>query len=200
MSRRWFRRLRGEEGALTAEFALVVPLLALLALGVADYGLAWRDKLAVQTAVRTGLRVGSSEGRLPSADKNLLLGLGSAINSVGLSNVAWVVVYKSVSADGAIPPACLAPAPHSVTGACNVYTGAQLAQVVAGSAPASWFGCGTSALDRSWCPTGRKTVQAEGTDQLGIWVSATHRMISGVFGPTVTVRDSAVMRLEPEES
>ncbi len=183
-----------------AEFALTLPVIAVLVFGVIEFGLAWQDKLTVQTAVRSGVRVGSGEGASATADKNLLLGVGSAANPIGLDNVTWAVVYKSTATDGAVPSACTSPAPHSVTGSCNVYTGAQLAQVVDGSAPASWFGCGAAALDRYWCPTTRQDIQRMGTDQLGLWMEVTHPQTFGFFGPTLTLRDRAVMRLEPRDT
>jgi hypothetical protein len=184
---------------LLVEFALVVPVLVLLALGVVEYGLAWQDKLTVQTGVRTGIRVGSSGGALASTDQDVLLGIGSAVDSLRLSSVDWVMVYKPSAPDGTVPAACSTPTPHSVSGTCNTYSGAQLQQVLSGTAPASWFGCGGSALDRFWCPTSRQAFQSVGPDQLGVWVRATHNMLSGMFGPTVTVEDTAVMRLEPNE-
>ncbi len=183
-----------------AEFALTLPVIAVLVLGVVEFGLAWKDKLTVQTAVRSGVRVASGEGTSATADKNLLLGVGSAATPLGLTNVTWAIVYKSTSANGAVPAACTSPTPHGVTGSCNVYTGAQLAQVMAGTAPASWFGCGASALDRFWCPTTRQDLQRLGTDQLGLWMEVTHHQAFGFFGPTLTLRDRAVMRIEPRET
>jgi hypothetical protein len=192
------RRATGDRGSVLAEFALLLPFLALMAFGVLEFGLAWQDKMTVQTAGRAAVRVGSSAGTNADADKSLLLGLGSAISDVGLDNVDWVMVYKSSTADGAAPATCTTPTPHSVSGSCNAYTGAQLKHVVAGSAPGSWFGCGVGSLDLSWCPASRQTTQAVGTDYLGVWVRARHPMRTGFFGSEVTLRDQAVMRLEPK--
>lgn len=180
------------------EFAFLLPFLALMAFGVVEFGLAWQDRLTVQTGTRAGARVGSAAGDRADADKSLLLGLGSAISDVGLDNVDWVLVYKSTSTDGAVPSACTVPTPHSVSGACNAYSGSQLRQIVAGTAPASWFGCGGGSLDLLWCPTNRQTVHAVGTDYLGVWVSARHPMLTGFFGSVITITDRAVMRLEPQ--
>jgi len=182
------------------ELALVLPVLALFAFGVIELGLAWGDRMAVQTAVRAGVRVGSSDGKVSTADKGVLLGVGAALYDMGLPNVDWVVVYKSATIDGAPPAACLTPAPHSVNGSCNAYTGTQLQQVVAGTAPASWFGCGAGSLDVAWCPTSRQSIQALGNDYLGVRITARHPMLTGFFGSVLTLNDDAVMRLEPQES
>ena len=135
------------------EFAFVLPLLALFAFGAIELGLAWSGRLTVQTAVRAGVRVGSAPGTVATADQVLLLSTGAALNDLGLANVNYVVVFKSTTTDGAVPTACLTGTPHSVSGSCNAYTGAQLPQVVAGTSPGSWFGCGVGSLDLSWCPT-----------------------------------------------
>jgi hypothetical protein len=190
-------RGRGENGTLVLEFAIILPFLALMTFGLLEFGLAIQDKMAVQTATRTGLRVGSAAGSTVDADKSLLLGVSATLTDIGLANVDWVLVYKSGTADGAVPATCSNP-PHGVSAACNVYTGAQLQQINAGTAPASWFGCGVAALDRFWCPSARQTTQANGTDYLGVWVQARHQMITGFFGSTLTMTDAGVMRLEPQ--
>ena len=182
------------------EMALVVPLLVLFAFGGIEFGMAWGDRLTVQTAVRAGVRVGSAQATVSTADQSLLLATGAALTDLGLTNIRYVVVYKSATTDGVVPATCLTATPHSVSGSCNAYTGAQLAQVVAGTAPASWFGCGVGSLDLSWCPTGRQAVQALNNDYLGVWVKASRPMLTGFFGTTITIADDAVMRLEPQEA
>lgn len=189
--------LHRERGSTLVEFALVLPFLALMASGVIEFGLAIQDRMTVQAAARTGVRVGSAAGATVDADKNVLLGVGAALGNVGLDNVEWVLVYKSFTADGAVPASCANP-PQAASAACNLYTGAQLSQIVAGTAPSTWFGCGGTALDRFWCPTARQTIQANGTDFLGVWVQAKHPMMTGFFGTTLTIRSQGVMRLEPQ--
>jgi len=189
-----------ERGSALVEFAFVLPVLALMCFGVIEYGLAGQDRLTVQTAVRSGVRVGSAEGKLATADKNALLAAGAALYDLGLVNVTSVLVYKSATVDGAVPPACLTPNTHSVSGSCNAYTGAQLQSVVNGTAPASWFGCGVGSLDLSWCPTGRQSIQGLGNDYLGVRVAVSRPTLTGFFGSAVTINDHAVMRLEPQEA
>lgn len=189
----------GQRGGVLVEFTFLVPVVALLAFGIIEMGLAWQARLIVQTAARAGVRTGSTVGTAATADQSLLVGVGSALNDLGLANVEWVLVYKS-PAGGTVPTSCLSPTPHSVGGVCNAYSGSQLQQVVAGTAPPSWFGCGVGSLDGSWCPANRQNVQAIGPDYLGVWVSARHDRLTGFFGATTMIRDRAVMRLEPAGS
>ncbi len=191
---------RDQRGTAMTELAFVLPVLAVFAFGVIELGGAWRSRLTVQTAVRAGVRVGSAEGKIAAADQGILLASGSVLYDIGLSNVDWVIVYKSSTSDGAVPAGCLTPAPHSVSGSCNVYTGSQLAQVVAGTNPGTWFGCGVGALDGWWCPATRQSVQALGNDYLGVRVTVRHPMMTTVLGSRITLTDDAVMRLEPQEA
>lgn len=188
---------RDERGSTLVEFAVILPLLAVMTFGILEFGLALQDKMTVQAATRTGARVGSAAGATTDADKNALLGLSAAAYDIGSENVEYVLLYKSASTGGDVPATCMNP-PRSVAATCNLYTGAQLAQLAAGTAPSTWFGCGLTALDRFWCPTGRVTTQALGTDYLGIWVQARHPMLTGFFGSVLTMRDRSVMRLEPQ--
>lgn len=53
-------RRRGEPGAAAVEFALVLPLVAMLLLGTVTVGLAYSNHLAISNAVREGARFGAS--------------------------------------------------------------------------------------------------------------------------------------------
>ena len=49
-------RWRQEDGQTLVEFALVLPVLALVLFGIIQFGLAFKDSLAVTDAVRAGAR------------------------------------------------------------------------------------------------------------------------------------------------
>jgi hypothetical protein len=184
---------RRERGAVIVEAALVFPILVVLALGVGEYGVAWRDRLTVQTAVRSSARVGSSLGQDPQADYNALQTLSSAFGKIPLAAISKVIIYKSTAANGQVPNLCISNG--SQAGICNVYTSANL------SAPSSSFGCGAGALDLSWCPTTRVIDQgaAAGPDYMGVWISVNRTYMSGLFGTNgYKITDWAVFRLEPQ--
>ena len=52
------RRPRGERGAAAVEFALVVPVLVALLLGILDYGMIFTDSVSVRNGVREAARKG----------------------------------------------------------------------------------------------------------------------------------------------
>jgi hypothetical protein len=49
-------RGRDDRGAAAVEFALVVPVLVLMVMGIIDYGLFFSDRLAVKQGIREGAR------------------------------------------------------------------------------------------------------------------------------------------------
>jgi Flp pilus assembly protein TadG len=59
------RRSRSEAGASAVEFALVVPLLVMLLLGVTTAGLGLNDALGTTDAVREGARYGATTATSP---------------------------------------------------------------------------------------------------------------------------------------
>jgi Flp pilus assembly protein TadG len=191
-------RASGERGAALVELAVVLPLLLLIAFGVVEYGSAWNRKLQMETAARAGARVGSSLGNTRLADYGLLQGVKSAINDIGLSNVDYVVVFKSTATDGARPSGtCASSTPTSVSGSCNVYTGAQLQSLTQADFTGT-VSCGTTAPDRYWCPLSRQNVQSIGADYIGVWIKARYVTITGLFKSPFFLTSAAIMRLEPK--
>jgi Flp pilus assembly protein TadG len=192
------RGRRRERGAALTEFAIIVPVIAMLLCGLVEFGFAWQDKMTTESAVRAGARTGSSVGSARLADYSIIQGVKSALNDIGLGNVQYVVVYKSTTSDGKVPAACSGSAPTSQSGLCNVYTGAQLTSLTQASFSGT-TSCGATAPDRYWCPTDREDVQSSGTDFVGVWVKASHPTVTKFFGSSITMTASAVMRIEPNE-
>jgi len=81
---RAFRRIKreNERGANLVEFALVIPLLLLMLVGVADLGRAFRTYIAITNAAREGARFAS---RLPAAEVQIK---DAAIEEAALSGLA----------------------------------------------------------------------------------------------------------------
>jgi Flp pilus assembly protein TadG len=193
------RRVDGERGAALVEMAICTMLLITIAFGIVEFGNAWNRKLQVETAARSGARVGSSLGATRSADYGLLQATASALNDIGLTNVNYVVVYNAnANADGSRPSSCKGSPPTSQVGLCNVYTGAQLVSLNANDFTATCTGNLGTALDHYWCPTGRQSVQSLGADYVGVYVNAKYSTVTGIFHSPFTLTSEAVMRLEPK--
>jgi Flp pilus assembly protein TadG len=192
------RRVDGERGAALVEMAICATLLIAITFGIIEFGNAWNRKLEVETAARSGARVGSSLANDRSADFGLLTATSSVLNDIGLANVNYVVVFKSTTTDGRRQGTCASNPPVSTAGLCNVYTGAQLTSLNASSFTATCTGNTGTALDHFWCPTGRQAVQSQGADYIGVYVQANYKTATGVFKSPFYLSSSAIMRLEPK--
>ena len=68
MTNKTFRKKR-EQGQTMAEFALVLPVLAILLFGVIQFGITFNNYLAVTDAVRAGARQAAVARFLPPGDR-----------------------------------------------------------------------------------------------------------------------------------
>ena len=198
------RRRSGDRGAALVEMILFTPILVMIAMGILEFGMAWRDSITVASTTRAGARVGSNAGNDRMADYNTLLAVQAAVASIPNAQINKIVIYKSTRTDGVVPTECTTATTGVNSGGvqCNVYTGAQLASLSASSFGSTGSGaseaCSGSALDRFWCPLGRETRQAVGTHYFGVWMQVTHPYVTRIFpGTGITIRDSAIMRIEP---
>ncbi|MBL8778553.1 MAG: pilus assembly protein [Acidimicrobiales bacterium] len=194
------RRRRGERGAALVEMILFTPLLVMIAIGILEFGLAWRDSITIASTTRAGARVGSNAGNDRMADYNTLLAVQAAVASIPNAQINKVVIYRSTTTDGAVPPNCTTSATGINSGSvrCNVYTGAQLATLSTSNFATTGTSCSAAAWDRFWCPLDRQSQQSAGADYLGVWISVSHPWVTRMFpGSGLTITDHAVMRLEP---
>lgn len=216
------RRRRSDRGSAFIEFALVVPLLTLLAMGLAEYGMAWTETNQVNAAARDAARAGTSASAYHQADLVILRQLAVSLNKEQRNNVQRIVVFKAAGLDGKVPQECLdvpipigggAP-PFGVPGKCNVYNWGVLESIRigldqhAGNLPSGYstylFDNGTGCTspvttwDADWCPTDRKNdMDTNNMDYLGVYLQIKHQSLSGAFGDQMIAR-KAIFRLEPK--
>lgn len=186
------RRLRGEQGVVTVELAIIMIVLLYLCVGTADFGLAWRDKLTIENATRAGARTASNLGRDRSADYNLLQGVRAAVADLPTASIVRIVVFRA-NTSGTPSATCRAGTP-SAGEPCNIYTAASLTLPL--SAFTGTTTCTGSSPDLRWCPTGRVVDQAT-ADYLGVWLEIRRDHLTDLIPGTTTIHSTAVMRLEP---
>ena len=104
------RRLRlagGEAGESMVEFALVLPLLLLVLLGVVQFGLVHHAQNVATTAAQEGARLGAAEGGDPAvAEQRTLDVLRSGLGAVGdefAVDASGSAEWTTVSATGGYP-------------------------------------------------------------------------------------------------
>jgi len=89
--------VRCERGAELVEFALIMPLLVVLAIGIIDFGLAFRDMAVVTNAAREGARVRVLPGY---TDQNARDRANAYLQAAGLQTVTGISVTKQTVSPG----------------------------------------------------------------------------------------------------
>ncbi len=116
------RFLRGSEAAQLFEFALVLPLLVVMVVGVADFGAAWALKDKLSNAARDGARIAASQFDDLNSGKNppdSVTAVRDAVaNYLTSANVTSCAVGTTASA---VPGTALAWQYTSSSAGCSVF-------------------------------------------------------------------------------
>lgn len=181
------RRFRQEEGASLVEVGLVLPLLLMLAIGLAEVGFLVIDFITVSNAARSGARTGSSAANDPAADDLILNVVEEAACNLRFGDLDTVIIFLA-DADGSIPEVGGVPDFSRV----NTYE------------PGSGgLACGSPAhglvlVSGTWSPASRNRVPPN-FDTVGVQVTFRHEGVTRLLPfPTVTWTDTAIMQVEPD--
>lgn len=194
------RRGRGDDGAVLVEFALIAPVLVLLAVGVMEFGFAWREVNRIERVVASASRVGASQANDKYADFDILRTIDAALAGAHV-DVTKVIVYEADGPGDTPPASCTALSTGGVGGVCNVYNATQ----VGTANPSVGFpnrlftdptGCG-SGWDASWCPITDRERRRPLNDYVGVWIQTTYEGITGLVPTTLTIERSSVFAIEP---
>jgi Flp pilus assembly protein TadG len=203
-------RFADDRGSLIPEFALAVPLMIFLVLGIFEFGMAWRNSNILASIVRGGARTAGQMQDNPQADRVALDSYMGSVGQMKRATTQKVIIYRvnASNANGAVPPACRtvstagAP-PYGInTGInavqCNVYIPSQLTSA---NLVSSNFGCASGDYDSFFCPTGRSKAlgtPASAPASLGFYAEVGYDLITGLIGSgTITMKDKATYRIEP---
>jgi hypothetical protein len=194
---------RGDSGSAMVEFAFVLPLLLVLFIGIAEFGIAFKQKLAVDNAVQTAARTGSSLGTNVAADMAILDSIQQGFSGLpgnGDTLVTKVTVYKADSF-GDVQGSLI-----------NTYL---YTPQVSGC---DWTPCPNPSSDTdesniggSWLPSNRQVEFETGPlDNMGVTIYYGHDWVLGGYGflPDLPCNDdgsqcwteTSVLRLEPVSS
>jgi len=176
-----------------------MPVLVLLVFGIIEYGLAFKDSLTVSSATRAGARTASAEPRsqctltpcatLPQYAYDAALAVARSLSALPSTAPQELWIYKA-DANGN-------PDSGSFSTQCTQCI------ILSWNASAKAWNTGSpgtgSPVKNNWPGTGTGSQNdcSASVDSVGVWVKATHKMISGIFGSTTTLTDHTVMRLEP---
>jgi len=182
-----------ESGAVAVEFALIVPVLLLMVIGMLEFSLVMRDWLAVASAASAGGRIavtGAASGDgcpttvcTPTFAQAAVDAIQTAGNVMPTENIQEIWVYKANLAGFA--GSATSQATSACTSNCVRFTW---------SAPAKKF---VAQPGGTWDST---TINAclNATDSLGIYINAAHPMVTKMFGLTFPIRENAVLKFEPQ--
>ncbi len=193
------RRLQGDRGAIIAEAALLTPFFVALMFGMLEFGGAFRDYLTVSNAATAAARTAAIEGNTNDADWWILQAIYKNSQAMPKSQILEVEVFSATSSPTATSP------PSSCTSItlCNNYTGAALQSYLGASVEPTSFSntCvpGSGTPMSNWCPNQRKVDLQDGVDYVGVYIKAQHPWITGMFGSTLTMSQTRVTQLEPQQ-
>ena len=198
------RRRRKERGASLVEAAFVTPVFLALIFGVMELGFLFRNYLSISNASLAGARAASVAGDDLAADFLVVRTIAHGIEAIGAENVDFVVVYDATPPPGGQPatqppPSCLFGS--STVLSCNRYTKSEFFLSLRepdGSTP-NWECDPSTGRDRYWCPTDRETIVGN-ADYVGVFIQVDHQYLTGLFGDSIKLKSSRVIRIEPTKT
>lgn len=174
----------GERGASLIEAGILIPVLLLLAVGLAEIGFLVVDYVTVTNAAREGARTGAAAADFDQggtdADDLILEAVEEAACNLTFGTMTEVRIFLADN-DG-----------DPVVGSINEYV------------PSGALNCDSPGYNLvcdngcPWAPASRDRIPPT-LDVLGVEVTFTHNGITGLFPfPTVTWTETAVMQIEPD--
>ena len=187
-SSRW---ANDQRGVTLLETAIVIPILLMLAIGLAEVGFLVIDQMAVSNAAREGARVGAAAARYDdgpiTADTLILRSVEQALCHLDNGRPERVLIYPADADGGFANP-----------GMINEYRLPPAASLNCTSTGVSSFVC-AGTCPGPWIPKTRDNVPPDLVD-VGVRIDYNHTPILGFFpfDGVIDLSDRAVMRIEPD--
>ena len=176
--RRWRRREADDRGVTAVEAALITPIFFLVLIAIIEYGLVFKDQLAVTSAVRAGARMASAEPRQATFATDAAAQVAREGSALDLSNAKTLWVYQ---ADASGHPVGSGGSFSSCATNCDVF---------------AWNGSTFVQTSGLWNPLSQNACQGT-QDSVGVYLSFTHPGITKVFFTSMQLSSYTVMRFEP---
>jgi len=174
------RQSRDDRGVAAVEAAIITPVFLLLVIGVIEFGLAFKDQLAVTSAVRAGARIASAEPRIATFATDAASQVAKEGSAVDMSQVQALWVYQ---ADSTGHPMGAGGSFSSCASNCIKFT----------------WNAGTKSFVQSsgsWPSTSQNACQGT-QDSVGVYLAVKHPGVTKTFFKFLGLSSYTVMRLEP---
>lgn len=210
-------RCSGDAGAVVVESAIVLPLVLAFLCGTIDMGVAFRDHIQLENALRSAARIAAAGQNVGNTDQLALTSLAASLVGMKNAEVTRIVVYET-DATGAMSSGCNTTLASTAVGTkagnsttanrfCNIYSRDQMnsAGTSTNFTAANATSCPSVALDSTWCPISRVIAltgdgsagAGTGPDYLGISVTIAYTPYTRFWGTRFNITDHVVVRLEP---
>ncbi|MCX6434178.1 MAG: pilus assembly protein [Actinobacteria bacterium] len=213
------RGRRGDRGASAVEFAILVPVLLLILLGILEFAFVLRDYLSVSSAVRVGTRVAASGAGSKAATCPNPLPTGmtacAGTDTPQLAQSAADAIQRAgtAMAQDAIDEIWVYRANTSGYPANSYYTSVANPNNTTGATTQAAMlaaGCNTACVKYAWNDAQNKFEYRGGVwdytkinacikdpDAVGIYMKATHPFFTKFIRSTISMTDRSVMSFEP---
>jgi Flp pilus assembly protein TadG len=179
------RRARGERGAVAIEAAILTPLLILLIFGIIEFGMLFKDWLAVTSSVRAGTRMASAEPRVMTFAQDAADQVAREGSALDMANVQELWIYKAqTSGSNAGYPVGGDSSFSNCTTCVKFHWNAGTKTFVAYS--------------NTWAATAQNACQGDAShDAIGVYLKILHPGVTGLIFGDMTIKEHSVMSLEP---
>lgn len=166
---------------MAVEAALITPLILSLVLGIVEYGLVFKDKLTMSSAIRAGARTASAEPRVATFAADAANAVKTGSTALDMSGVKRLWIYK-------------ADALGFPLGGGSAFTSCTTCVTYRWDAGLKAF----SEVSNTWKATTQNACPGDPLhDTVGVFLEVEHKAVSGLFFKTLTLREHVVMTLEP---
>jgi hypothetical protein len=171
-------RRRDERGIAAVEAAIVTPIFMLVIIGIIEFGLAFKDQLAITSAVRAGARIASAEPRFATFASDAASQVAREGSALDMSDVQALWVYQ---ADASGHPIGAGGSFGSCATNCVVF---------------SWNGSQFVQTGGSWDASSQNACQGT-QDSVGVYLSFKHPGVTKTIFDHLGLSSYTVMRFEP---
>lgn len=180
------KRRRRSRGAVAVEAALVTPIFLMLLVGIVEFGMLFKDWLAVTSSVRAGARLASAEPRIATYAQDAANNVAKEAAALNMGNIKELWVYK---ADDNGYPIGVGNFSNCVT--CYKFSWNSSTRKFEPILSTTWL-----STDQYACPSDPSNPNAK-PDSIGIYMKISHPAVVKLLFKSIDINEHTVMSLEP---